>query len=204
MNKYFNSVKYILIIAAVMLCGLVYAIGRGIHGADDSAHKGAVITAESEPAVLTEAQTETIQENPEEIPFYVYVCGCVVNPGVYTVKPQTRVYELIELAGGFAEAADESALNLVDFVTDGQKVYVPKAGEIAIGSAEEGQSTVLVNINTADKAALMTLPGIGESKAEEIMQYRKSKGAFQKIEDIKNISGIKEAAFNKMKDLICV
>lgn len=204
MNKYFNSVKYILIIIIVMLCGVVYAIGRETYCADDSTEKGAVITAESEPAVVTEAQTEIEQEKTEEALIYVYVCGCVVNPGVYTVKSQTRVYELIELAGGFAQEADELALNLVDLVKDGQKVYIPKAGELAAGNTEEGQRTALVNINTADKAALMTLPGIGESKAEDIMQYRKSRGAFQKIEDIKNISGIKEAAFNKIKDLICV
>lgn len=61
-----------------------------------------------------------------------------------------------------------------------------------------------VNINTADKTALMTLPGIGASKAEDIIQYRKENGSFQKIEDIKKISGIKDAAFNKIKELICV
>ena len=75
---------------------------------------------------------------------------------------------------------------------------------IKADTAQDVQGVGKVNINTADKTALMTLPGIGASKAEDIIQYRKENGSFQKIEDIKKISGIKDAAFNKIKELICV
>ena len=75
---------------------------------------------------------------------------------------------------------------------------------IKADTAQDAQGAGKVNINTADKTALMTLPGIGASKAEDIIQYRKENGSFQKIEDIKKISGIKDAAYNKIKELICV
>ena len=91
-------------------------------------------------------------------------------------------------------------------MSDGQKLYIPKQGEVTekADTAQDAQGAGKVNINTADKTALMTLPGIGASKAEDIIQYRKENGSFQKIEDIKKISGIKDAAYIKIKELICV
>ena len=125
---------------------------------------------------------------------------------IYEVPEHTRIYEVVELADGFTPEADDTVLNLAENVLDGQKLYIPKQGEVTekADTAQDVQGVGKVNINTADKTALMTLPGIGASKAEDIIQYRKENGSFQKIEDIKKISGIKDAAFNKIKELICV
>ena len=96
-------------------------------------------------------------------------------------------------------------LNLADMVTDGQRIYVPAIGETdnAMPDVQDGRSD-LVNINTADVSQLTTLPGIGESRATSIIAYREENGAYGTIEDIMNVSGIKEAAFSKIKDYICV
>lgn len=133
---------------------------------------------------------------------YVYVCGAVNTPGVYPITDDMRVFEAIECAGGFREDADEEWLNLAFPVTDGQQIYVYTIAETQAFVRE--QADAKVNLNTATRDELMTLPGIGESKADAILKYRTEYGGFERIEDIMNISGIKEAVFSKIKDDITV
>ena len=147
------------------------------------------------------------EENTQDM-IYIYVCGEVKKPGVYQVSLDQRVSDAIRKAGGFTKKADRIALNLAEKVTDGQQILVPAIGAHNEGSQQTaGTASVkenLININTAGKEELMSLPGIGESRAESILTYRNEHGAFSKIEDIMNISGIKEAAFGKIKDKIKV
>ena len=145
---------------------------------------------------------------------YVHICGAVERPGVYQVEEGSRVFQVVEEAGGFLEEAAPDYLNMADAVSDGMKLVVPYADELEAGQAygETGQAAAgvfasgpaKININTADKAALMTLKGIGESRAEDIIRYREQNGGFQKIEDIMNVSGIKDASFEKIRDDITV
>lgn len=137
----------------------------------------------------------------------VHICGCVINPGVYEVPDGSRVYEVIGLAGGFAPGAAESFLNLAETVSDGQKLVVPSLDEVEsdpYGQAFADGVDGLININTADKGRLMTLPGIGETRAEAIIAWRETNGAFRTTEEIMQVSGIKEAAYEKIKQLITV
>ncbi len=151
--------------------------------------------------------------NTEPLPVLVHVCGEVLLPGVYALPPESRVYEAVEKAGGFTEEADTDALNLAGPLSDGAKIYVPAEGETNAGHESEGLSgetaekvpsgTVgTVNINTATKEELMSLSGIGESKAEAILQYRESSGPFQNPSDIMNVKGIGEGMYQKIKDRI--
>lgn len=152
---------------------------------------------------------------------YVYVCGKVQSPGVYTLPEGARIYEAVDLAGGFTDDAEESWLNLAEPVTDGMKLEVPSRTQAkdpswlaqnqtggsagaGAGAAVSGQQTALVNINTASQEELMTLKGIGASRAEDIIRYRKEAGGFTKIEDIMKVPGIKDAAFQKIKENITV
>ena len=181
-------------------------------------------TVESpEESVDMEAQEalEILQvESPEMIA--VHICGAVNQPGVYYLKEKQRVYEGILEAGGFREDADRDYLNQALFLEDGMKVTVPtreetrelRASEQV--SREEGfiqeaqlyekarEKQQKVDLNTADEALLCTLPGIGESRAKSILAYRKEHGAFEKTEDIMKVSGIKEAAYEKIKDYVTV
>lgn len=137
----------------------------------------------------------------------VHVCGQVKNPGVYEAPKGSRLYELLELAGGFTGEAADDYLNLAAVAEDGQQIYVPGREEAATmpkqQAGEEGKSAK-VNINTAGVEQLTALRGIGEAKAQDIINYRESHGVFKKIEEIMKISGIKEAAFEKIKDQITV
>ena len=134
------------------------------------------------------------------------VCGAVENPGVYELPENSRVYEAVAMAGGMTEDAGMEAVNQAEFVTDGQMLRIPTMEEVA-AAQEESESNVddgLLDINRASVADFMTLPGIGQSKAEALFQYREAHGRFSSIEEIMNVDGIKEGVFNKIKDSIKV
>lgn len=211
-----------------------------------------------------ESWDEPLNRQGESVRFYVHICGQVRNPGVYEMEPGSRLFQAVELAGGFTEEAARDYLNMALEVGDGMKITVPsfyevenkgpgqspgsapedgggqaqdgaaesrngQAGGSAFGSAggnqagagtwepwieapggrtdeaeTEGASSGKVNLNTATKEELMTLRGIGEARAEDIIRYREEQGGFGAIEEIMNVSGIKEAAFQKIKDSITV
>lgn len=152
--------------------------------------------------VLEQVETEDIEENQDEKEnIFVYVCGAVNQEGVYELPLGSRVYEVIALAGGFREDAATTQVNQAEILDDETRIYVPVIGEMeTLQSEEDGK----VNINVAGKEKLMTLPGVGESRAESILKYREEHGKFQTIEDIMQISGIKEGLFEKIKELITV
>ena len=146
---------------------------------------------------------ETTEDDPHMV--YVYVCGAVRDPGVVEVPEGSRAEEALRLAGGMTAEADLFYVNLAETVTDGQKLYFPTAEEAGaleavVKAAEEG----LVNINTASAEELCALPGIGTSRAADIVRYREKNGAFQTKEDIMKVSGIKQNAYDKLCDKITV
>lgn len=177
----------------------------------------------SEPLQITKTQPQleneqTIdgtnqQKEPlkEEVPQTIMVDmkGAIQKPGVYEAQQGERVIDLIERAGGFSEAADQSKVNLAMYVEDQMVIAIPKVGEevagitveTGVGNQPKGDK---VNINTADEAELETLPGIGPSKSAAIIEYRSTTGPFKAIEDIQSISGIGEKTFEKLKDKISI
>ena len=154
-------------------------------------------------------QTEEKDSAKETGGCFVYVCGAVVNPGVYELPENSRVYEAVAMAGGMTEDAGTEAVNQAEIVTDGQMLRIPTIAEVLAaqedasgdsGATDDG----LLNINQAEVADFMTLPGIGQSKAEALVKYREEHGKFSSIEEIMNVDGIKEGVFNKIKDSIKV
>lgn len=155
-------------------------------------------------------------ETEQEQMCFVYVCGAVSTPGVYEIDPKARIVDAVVIAGGFTDDADRDYLNLAGMICDGMKIYVPTEQEVREGYKEEpqvsgaagmqlnsdgGNSTKpKVNINTADETALMTLKGVGESRAKDIIGYRDAHGGFNRIEDIMQVPGIKDGMFEKIKD----
>ncbi len=135
----------------------------------------------------------------------VYICGAVKESKVVSLPEHSRIVDAINLVGGFSENADITAINLAALLEDGEKIYIPTISETL---EEENFSYSLtnskININTATQADLETLPGIGSSTALKIINYRKTNGKFNSIEDIKEISGIGDAKFENIKDSICV
>ena len=160
---------------------------------------------------------------------FVHICGEVMRPGVYELPEGSRVYEAVEEAGGFTQDAAADYVNLAYILEDGWKIEIPswenletdgegKGNGISSGiSADAGwtgngtgdfggdaSGDGLVDINTATKQELITLPGVGESRAESIISYREKNGGFSRIEDIMKVEGIEDGMFAKMKDKICV
>ncbi len=163
-------------------------------------------TAAVSDTQMIEIQTETTVQIRD---VYVQIGGAVNSPGVYKVSSDKRVFEAIELAGGLRADADRNRVNLVSPVVDEMQIYVPEIGEVSTQQALEQQtqsdsSSGKININTAQAEDLTRLPGIGESRARTIIQYREEHGGFQNISEIMNISGIKQAMFDKIKDLITI
>lgn len=165
---------------------------------------------ETEKQVIEE--TEGTKENTvrTEKKVCVYICGAVVNAGVYELPEGSRVYQVIEAAGGLNEDADRLLINQARIVEDGEQIRIYTKEEaldadLQINDQNSGKTEAgKININKADKEELMTLPGIGEAKAESILEYRDAQGGFQTIEEIMNIAGIKEAVFSKIKEKITV
>ncbi len=151
-----------------------------------------------------------------ETEIYVDVTGAVNSPGVYTLPAGSRVFEAISLAGGAREDASLENLNQAGILEDGQQIRVyteEEAEQMArqgtlpgtqAAEQNEGQKAAKVNINTAGKEELMTLTGIGETRAEAILAYRQEAGGFQAPEDLMQVEGIKEKTFEKLKDQITV
>ena len=147
-------------------------------------------------------KNEVVVEDKEiEDYIYVHVEGCVNEPGLIKVKYGTRIYEVIEEAGGETYEADLSRVNLATIVSDEQKIVIPAKIEFE-EEAEDNEESGLVNINTASKEKLMSLNGVGESTAQKIIDYREDNGYFNSVEDIMNVSGIGESKFNKIKEYI--
>lgn len=132
----------------------------------------------------------------------VYVCGEVNCPGVYELEPGARVYQALEAAGGLTAEADPALVNQAKLLADGEQITVCRTGETPPASAQEQGG--LVNLNTADKERLMTLTGIGETRAEAILAYRREHGSFKTTEELMQVDGIKEKTWDKLKEEITV
>lgn len=165
--------------------------------------------------------TSTSKENSEKVKeeeefVAIHITGEVKHPGVVKVKEGSRIQDIIKAAGGLTENADISNVNLAYIVEDGIKIRIPSTtdeknkeyiskdiGEGIIVDEENGNNNnTVININTANETELEELPGIGTSIAGRIVEYRNKNGKFKSIEDIKNVTGIGDSKFEKIKDLI--
>lgn len=202
-NKLITVVMFLSIFSGVTLSALT------LSGCGDSNDVKVYEAGEDEEISDDVMESGNISYDAETTKEYVYVqlCGAVANPGVYKILSGTRVYEAVEAAGGLLEEADTRAVNMAKPVADEMQIYIPTINEVNNDTAAqllENTRDELLNINEATKEELMELPGIGETKAEAIIAYRTEHGMIKDITELMNISGIKEAAFSKIKDKIRV
>lgn len=156
-----------------------------------------------------QAKTVILLPTPVSREITVFVTGEVKAPGTMTLPPSSRVEDAIKVAGGWTDQADHAALNLAAPLMDGQAIYVPAIGEVPQGNTETGRFLQVVpdekiDINTATIDMLDGLPGIGPSKAEQIIAYRQNYGPFDTIEAILEVPGIGPSIFEQIQDLISV
>ena len=151
------------------------------------------------PIITDNMQTQT-QDNQEDTTITVYVSGEVNSPGLVELPSDSRIADAIKACGDFTPLADKAKINLAQKLTDGMQIQVSSKAPVINSN---NSSSNLININTATKEDLDTLPGIGPATAQKIIDYRQEHGNFSSIEDIKNVKGIGEAKFSKMQDKIC-
>lgn len=213
----------------VIILGLAMFLCAGCKSKETSSELTEItedMSVQEEQTDGTESRQEESESNTEkdnsakdgkssaDAEIFVHVCGAVVNPGVYNLPADSRLYEAVLAAGGLKEEAEDTSLNQASLVEDGQQIYVPTKEEVEKGTfgGAAGEDPVegskssdgKININTADKAQLMTLPGIGESKAAAIISYREKHGNFRSAEELMEINGIKEGVFQKIRDMITI
>lgn len=155
------------------------------------------------------AKVRQIKEQPagksKEGKILVYVCGAVQKSGVYRLVQGTRVVDAISAAGGPVADADLTRLNLAKPVSDGEKIYVLRAGESGGGEqVSKDSSSEKINLNTASAEELDKLPGIGKALAERIVTYRESHGKFKNIEELQEVEGIGPKKFTDLKNLVTI
>ncbi|MCR5717306.1 MAG: ComEA family DNA-binding protein [Lachnospiraceae bacterium] len=184
-------------------------------------------TASNQERSSTNQEKQTTESETKRC--VVHVCGAVASPGVYELEADARAGDAVLAAGGLLADAEECAINLAAPLTDGMQLWIPTKEEAAAGrisgsgknagsqcdaggqgnDAGTGAQNSMdadgrININTASREELCTLPGIGETRAESIIAYRTEHGAFQSIEEIKQVSGIKDGTYAQICELICI
>ncbi len=219
LNTYLKSnktaIRYGVVCLTILILGTIYCISVLAKKDKEAVEYYHYQTVNEESLYsASENDNKIISSNENQnSKIYVYICGCVKNPGVYPCVEGTRVYEIIDMAGGLTEEAYVQALNLADIVQDKDKIDVPDMESFqnqenlsnnSIDIESSSTKSTLININTASLSELTTLPGIGESRAKDIIEYRIQHGKFNFKEDIMKINGIKEAAYSKIKDYITV
>lgn len=180
----------------------------------------------SQPATTNTNMTKPNEkEQPAKLQ-YIDIKGAVKRPGVYSFEPNERIHDLIQKAGGLLPSADQNRINLAQSLVDGMMIWIPAKTEPASPSPaspavntggsitntntnttpiqlpQTVASSGVVNINSASVEQLMTLPGIGETRAKAIISYRESKGGFRSIQQLREIQGIGEKSLEKIKDKV--
>lgn len=213
-KKYMLSLALLLGTIMVVGCGngnpttQSYAIGAEWN-TDSTADRD--IAGDSSDALETENVSE---DELTAMNYYVHICGAVNSPGVYCLPAGSRLYEAINLAGGFTPEAGADCCNLADEIQDGMQYRIPTAEEAAMQNLQVGTTgnrydssydeEGRLDINMASVSELMLLPGIGQTRAEAIVTYREEHGAFTQAEDIMLVSGIKSNLYSQIEDYITV
>ena len=214
--------KNILTFIVIILSVLNLIIGLNFKKLDNTSNDIEKTLSNSEELISNTLEEPKVTEAKETI--RVDVKGMVKKAGVYELAKDSIVNDAIKKAGGLTSKADTTNVNLSKSLTNEMVIYIPKKEEVtkstvndalvdksnSVGfidnesSNENTNTTTKVNINTATLKDLITLNGIGESKAQAILEYRTKNGNFKTLEDLKKVSGIGEAAYEKIKDNICI
>lgn len=206
------------IILSIMIIFIIYYIYSTLYKDEFSFNTSNFIDND---LVETDIADKNIySENSTDNSIIVYICGAVKESKVITLPEDSRISDAIDAVGGLTNDADLTNINLAYILEDGEKIYIPKKGEEPQNEASTASSNAQsssysnysvastksnkININKATQTELETIPGVGPSTALKIIEYREQNGRFSSIEDIKNVSGIGDAKYEKMKDYITV
>lgn len=208
MVRWLNELKkrpQLVIILGVIIVGVCWLVISGLTQSETESN----LTIATDVMVSSES-SNTYETLDNDLSMYVDVKGAVMHPGVYEVTQTMRVANVIELAGGLSDEADDTQVNLAQRVSDQMMIYVPLVGEevpndmVSITGEQKDKQNDLVNLNQATKEELMSLSGVGDKKADKIIEYREENGSFQRTEDLMNVDGIGEKTFDSLKTSITI
>lgn len=202
----YSSVSTIIIFALAV--SLIYQQSAETESVNETVEQLISDTEVSEESEVVDLNTEGSQITSADT-VVVEIKGALVNPGVYELKTGDRLIDAIELAGGLTEKADDRTINQALLLTDQMMIYVPFQGEEISETSQAAaingmESSAKININKAEINELTELNGIGDSRAQSIIDYRVENGLFKTSEEIKNVSGIGDKIFENLKEQIAV
>ncbi|WP_318245203.1 helix-hairpin-helix domain-containing protein [Solibacillus faecavium] len=210
MEKYKKQITIFGSVLAVIVVYFFFIQDSSNSATIETIDQMAMATIGSTPNI---PETE-LEDTPQTI--IVDVKGAVKYPGVYTLSEEQRIVDAIEAAGGYTDDANPILINHAQKLQDEMVVYIPNSSEDALeemelllqmtetNSTSSGNSSGKININKATESELTQLPGVGPSKASAIIQHRSEHGNFQKVDDLKQVTGIGDKTFEQLKDLIDV
>lgn len=206
--------KLLLLLAFLLVLGVVlrfvlpaekdFALQQG--ATDGTGMAGERMDQGGPTAVEAAGSGVSPEKHESEKMIVIHMAGAVVQPGIYHLPAGSRVYQLLDAAGGALDEGDLERVNLAQPLVDGQQVYLPRKGEEGhvLQAGGVAGASPLININTASRDQLESLPGIGAVKAGNIMSYREQHGPFQSIEELLEVSGIGAKTLEGLRDLITV
>ncbi|MGY3765333.1 helix-hairpin-helix domain-containing protein [Vagococcus vulneris] len=218
--KYKHNLQKVLLTIFLMLFVLGFILFRYLkHPVNDNqiVSNVSMTKADTEKTINSDSKSGDTEQrkaqNKQSETWKIDVKGAVKNPGIYIVDSSMRVIDAVEAAGGYIAESDQNKINNAEKVMDQMVIYVPKKGEetdlnipmsntATSGNVGSNNGTAQVNLNTATLAELMTLKGVGQKKAEAILQYRDENGRFEQIEDLKKVKGIGEKTFESLSQSI--
>ena len=193
-----KRIIFILILAFLIVAGSFYSFWQ----------KNTVIENTSSGEAIAKGASN-IEEKPNEM--IVYISGAVYKPGVFELPSTARVFDAVVMAGGLTPDADVAKINMAQKLKDGMHIHVEtrsstqgQGGADITSNVSKIKSGSKININTADKSQLDTLPGVGPALAERIVEYRQTNGGFHDIEELKKVSGFGPSKFEKVKDKVTI
>ncbi|GHH97067.1 helix-hairpin-helix domain-containing protein [Neobacillus kokaensis] len=202
---------YVIAAILLMLGGIFYFYENS--AAPRQSFQAATVENKLQAAVGAQEKEKGGGELKPSETIMVDVKGQVKLPGVYQASSSERVIDVIGRAGGLTEKADQTQVNFAEHVQDEMVIYIPAKGEDGLAvpgpagsggmnAGSSGNQQGRINLNKADAVELQNLPGIGPAKAAAIIEFRETSGGFKTVEDLKNISGIGDKTFEKLKDLV--
>jgi competence protein ComEA len=190
-----NKLLFIVMLAVLIVAGSFYNFWQ----------KSSVHESVSSNEVVAKSIPVSEEKNSE---IYVYISGAVHKPGVFKALPNARVFDIVAMAGGLTPEADVAKINMAQSVKDGMHIHVVEIvaaqSNSTVANSNKIKTDNKVNINSADKNELDTLPGVGPALAERIIEYRQTNGSFGDIDELKKVPGIGSSKFEKLKEKITI
>jgi len=198
---------YISGLILILVIGFIFLLNQNV---TVERPQGEIVFIANEPAYSPDSTSNVNETPPQAAKILVHIAGAVNNPGVYELDEGVRINDVLNAAGGAAENADLTKVNLAAFAIDAMQIIIPELGEdldeVLIYPEDTGQtqpnSSGLININTATSAELQTLPGVGPVMAENIINYREANGGFKTVDELINVSRIGAATLERLRPLV--